>query len=178
MCEFVSWKEMPPTWKPDVERRIYFLTDSDLKSKRGRELKKYLGPKYEEDKIGHGAIDWFYKLEGVGRNQECTEFLDPNSFPAEIAQAIKDGKFSMFGTCPQILTDAANEIYWASRKALEEPYWASLKALEEPYRASLKALEEPYRASLKALEEPYWASLKALFWKIAKDPQNRKEVWR
>jgi hypothetical protein len=45
---------------PNDKNDVIFLDDDDLDSPRGRELREYLGEKYNEDKIGHGAIAWFY----------------------------------------------------------------------------------------------------------------------
>ena len=86
MCDFVSWIE--------YDDQILFLTDAELNTKRGRELRKYLGNQYYEDIKGHGAIRFYYEIGDKGHNKECTDLSDPNIFPSVITEAIKKGKFS------------------------------------------------------------------------------------
>ena len=172
MCEFASWKKMPKTWNPEVTRRIFYLTKPDLDSKRGRELKKFLGPQYDNDKVGHGAIDWFYQLGGVGINKECTNFNDPNEFPPEIVADIKAGNFYGMGLPTEILTPDARAQY----EAVEKPAWAQY------YWAQYKAVEKPAGAQYEAVRDRAWAQYKAAlhkaFWGLFADPNNRIEPWR
>ena len=153
MCEFSSWKKMPKTWNPEVTRRIFYLTKPDLDSKRGRELKKFLGPQYDNDKVGHGAIDWFYQLGGVGINKECTNFNDPNEFPPEIVADIKAGNFYGMGLPTEILTPDARAQY----EAVEKPARAQFEAVEKSAWAQYKAVEKPAGAQFEAVEKPAWA---------------------
>ncbi len=85
MCEFVSWAE--------YKGEIFFLTNKEMKSRRGKELITHTVDK--SDLVGHGAILWFY---GLGRKttaqHECEDFSSPDNFPPRIVDAIKSGQMS------------------------------------------------------------------------------------
>ena len=150
MCEFVSWK--------NYEDHVYFLVDSDLDTKRGRELLAYLGDKREEDLPGHGAIEYYYpELKGKGKNCECTDFSTQKNFPAEIRKEIKAGKMSLIGFNKNLLNKKGNVKYEEARatawKAYEEAKAPAWKAYEEAKATALKAYEEATATALKAYEE-------------------------
>ena len=71
MCEFISWIE--------YKGEILFLTDDELETKEGKDLKKYLGSSYYTDIVGHGAIVAYYVGIAKGRwwdgfdEYECKE---------------------------------------------------------------------------------------------------------
>jgi hypothetical protein len=161
MCEFPSWIEIPEHLQKKYGREIFFLTNNELKTKRGRELIKYLGPTFNEDVKGHGAINWYYQLEGVGKYKELPNFRSPVDLPQEIAQAIKDCLFSRIGICIQILTLEAKEKVSKTYEALTKPAWKIYK-----YKTIW-----PDENAHKAIE-------KQVFWRFVKNPENRVEVWR
>ena len=102
MCEFVSWKEVKC---PDGSTQILFLTSDDVfNTSKGRKLQKHTTP---GDFIGHGAIDFYYDLDGKGVNHECTDFWTPKNFPPEIVEAIKAGKFFLLAPVPAGILRAA-----------------------------------------------------------------------
>ena len=103
MCHFVSWK--------DLEGELYYLTCSDLSTKKGRELRKYLGTKFADDIMGHGAIDWFFELNGKGINKEVDDFSSPENFPKEIADKIKKGMFEDIGFDESLLNAGGKKAY-------------------------------------------------------------------
>ena len=78
MCEFISWI--------NYNDKIYFLTDDEINTPKGQELKKYLGNKYWEDIKGHGAIRYYYDIAWPPEKysfshrycMECMDFSDPN----------------------------------------------------------------------------------------------------
>ena len=112
MCDFISWIE--------VGGNIFFLTSDDLHSRKGWELKKHLGSQYTEDVKGHGAIKWFFDMEGKGKHKECTDFSTPSNFPPEIVVAIKAGKFRGIGIAKQLLKTPA----WAEyEKVKASAFW-------------------------------------------------------
>jgi hypothetical protein len=125
MCNFISWKEK------EGEKPL-FLDDDDLDSKRGRELKEYLGSAYDEDKKGHGAITWYYPNSKDWQHRECEDFLDPNNFPAEIVVKIKKGKFSKFGVCEGILSAYGKKELARCQKADAKVFWKI--AVQKKYR--------------------------------------------
>ena len=112
MCHFISWI--------DLEGQLYYLTSKELRSKRGKELKDYLGSAYAEDVVGHGAIDWYFDLKGLGVHRECTDFSSPANFPDEIVKAIKSGAFKGMGLCPEILNQSASAEY---EKIRQSAFW-------------------------------------------------------
>ena len=124
MCEFISWKEVTTADGKDVE--ILFLTYDDIyNSKRGRKLQKFTTP---DDFIGHGAIDFFYDLNGKGIDKECTDFSSPNNFPPIIVDAIKKGKFYLLGTPKALLLDGVIAPLYADYGAKCDPLDADYKA--------------------------------------------------
>ena len=141
MCEFISWIE--------YEDQILFLTDADLNTKRGRELRDYLGKKFDEDIMGHGAIRFYYEIGQKGHNRECTNFLNPDNFPAVIQNAIKKGKFSKIGipeVVNQVLTKSAKKEYDAVKRPAKEEYDAVKRPAKEKYDAIVKSAWEKYEA--------------------------------
>jgi tetratricopeptide (TPR) repeat protein len=193
MCEFLSWKEK------EGEKPL-FLDDDDLASKRGCELKAYLGSAFDEDKKGHGAITWWYPSSKGWMHRECEDFSDPKNFPPEIVEKIKLGKFSQFGVCEKILNkygkaelqkfQEADKAWQEADKAWQEAdkAWQEAdKAWQEAYKAwqeADKAWQEAYKARQeadKAWKEAYKARQeadKAVFWKIAVQKKYRVKAWR
>ena len=94
MCDFVSWIE--------YEGKNYFLTNKHLEDKEGQELIRFLGPEFDEDIKGHGAIRAYYNggkqqfKEGLkwGTEKENSDLSSPANFPPEIVESIKKGKMS------------------------------------------------------------------------------------
>lgn len=86
MCEFLSWVEK--------DKKIHFLTPELIYSTpRGKALQKFC--QSTEDYLGHGAIKFYFDVEG-GENKECTDFSIPDNFPPKIVKAIKSGDFKGF----------------------------------------------------------------------------------
>lgn len=104
MCEFVSWI--------NYDGKNYFITETDLQTKEGRELlKQYNNDIFHEDVVGHGFIRAFYlKLNGKGQNKECTDFSSPKNFPPEIVKQIKAGNMK-FKVIPELIEGPARAEY-------------------------------------------------------------------
>jgi len=87
MCERISWIEL-------ADGTLLYLTTYDLwDTKDGKRVREQF---CVNDWWGHSAIKLFYKKKlqnKLGTEYECQNFATPENFPAEIAQAIKDGKF-------------------------------------------------------------------------------------
>lgn len=161
MCDFVSWIEKDGT--------LWYLTTADIQSKRGKELMDYT--QNRDDLKGHGAIRWFYDLKG-GIEKECIGFSSPGNFPAEIAEAIKQGKFSRwFGAVPKgILRAPLYADYKAKRAPLYDDYEAKRAPLYADYEAKRDALHADYEAKRDALDCQAWL--------LAIDPENRADAWK
>jgi hypothetical protein len=90
MCEQLSWIELS-------DGHLLYLTTYDLfDTPQGEHVRKQLT---EDDWCGHSAIKIFYAQTPqikLGIDRECTDFTYPSNFPAELADAIKAGKFSWF----------------------------------------------------------------------------------
>lgn len=108
MCDFVSWIE--------YEGKNYWLKDKDLETKEGKKLLKEVS---NGDICGHGAIRTYYaggqqkvgqKLQW-GKERQCTDFSNPNNFPAEIVKCIKSGGMSRIGISLQLLNDVGKAEY-------------------------------------------------------------------
>ena len=150
MCEFVSWIE--------YEDQILFLTDADLNTKRGRELKDYLGEKYM-DISGHGAIRFYYEIGDKGHNRECSDFSDPDEFPPAIIEAIKKGKFSKIAM-PENPLQLIKAQAWAKYKKIQIPAWAKYEKIKAPAWAKYKKIKAQ------------------VFWSLMRNKKNRAKNWR
>lgn len=101
MCNFISQKK--------YKGKVYFLQNSDLDTKKGKELLK---KEYKDDIKGHGAIEHYYpELERKGINKECEDFYSPDNFPKEIASALVQGKLTRIGITLYILNDKEKAEY-------------------------------------------------------------------
>ena len=181
MCEFVSWVEH--------EDKLYYLTANLLNTKEGRDLKKFLGTAYAEDIKGHGAIEHYFGIKG--KHCECTDFLSPNNFPAEIVKAMKSGAFRGIGIPDesQVLTKKAYADYKFKRAPLYADYESKLATLDADYLSKRDSLYADYlskRAPLYAdylskrdsLDADYASKLADLFWDIFMDKKNRAKAWK
>jgi len=185
MCEFVSWIE--------YHKEILFLTQREMETKRGRELRKYLSVQFEQDKIGHGAIEWYFNLRpNSGIHKECVDFSDPHKLPQEIVEAIKDGSFRNFAVPKNILNDqAVRSVNKIERAAYAKFRKIEFRAMAE-YGKILKSADfkaEEYdaisrraRSEQNKIQDPayeaYAATVAHAFWNVAKDSKNRRSVWR
>ena len=146
MCQFVSWIEL--------EGEVFFLDDTKLNTKEGRELLK---PEYAADILGHGAIRHYYpELKHYGVDKECSNFSTPDNFPDEVVEAIKKGLFEGFDICPDILTPSASAEYDKIRK----PAWAEYDKIRKSASAEYDKIRKP------------------AFWKLARVKKNRKKIWK
>ena len=160
MCEFISWIEL--------DEKVFFLENADLDTKEGRELIKYLGDKVEEDLPGHGAIRHYYpELKEKGINKECTDFSSPKNFPKEIVSAIKQGKLSRIGVCPQVLNKIGNKAY----KKVEAPALEAYEKVKAPAWEAYEKVKAHAWEAYKKVEAP-------AFHKIVRQKQYRNKEWK
>ena len=181
MCDFISWIEL--------DGRNYFLTKKELRTKRGKELMDYLGDHFYDDVKGHGAIDFYYELQGQGKHHECEDFSDPNNFPPEIVSALKNGAFDEIGLNSGLLNstalaecekarDAARVEYGKARDAARVEYEkARATARVECEKACDAARVECEKARATALAE-YEKTIMSALWDLFRDPENRASAWR
>ena len=165
MCEFISVKK--------IGDKLYYLTATDIESKRGKELRDW--SQDYDDLRGHGSVDFFYDLKGKGESLEFTDFSSPRNFPPELVRAIITGKFRRwFGPVPKgLLKTTLYDSLLKEKRALLEAYIAKERLLWEAYDAKLKPLLEAYNAKLTNLYEQYWLLLckeenRATKWKSLK----------
>ena len=193
MCEFISWIEL--------DEKVFFLENADLDTKEGRELIKYLGDKVEEDLPGHGAIRHYYpELKEKGINKECTDFSSPKNFPKEIVSAIKQGKLSRIGVCPQVLNKIGNKAYkkveapaLEAYEKVKAPALEAYKKVEAPALEDYKKVEAPALEAYEKVKAPAWEAyekVKAHAWeaykkveapafhKIVRQKQYRNKEWK
>jgi hypothetical protein len=162
MCDFISWKVVRTA---DGGMEILFLTYDDIyNTKRGKELQKYTIP---NDFVGHGAIDFYYGLNGRGTNKECTDFSSPDNFPSIIADAIKMGKFYLMGTPEGLLLPSKRDPLYADYEAKCAPLDADYKAKRDPlyadYEAKCAPLDADYKAKRALLDADYKAKRDPLY---------------
>ena len=140
MCDFVSWIE-----KDD---QILFLTDDDLDTKKGKELIKYC--MCLEDTRGHGAIRHYYNFEG-GIDKECTDLSNPDNFPKQIQEALKQGKMCSFdpGSLATILTPKARKEYdiikqsaWNKYLKIQQSAWKEYDIIQQSARKEYRKIRQ------------------------------------
>ena len=121
MCEYISWIE--------YEGKNYFITETDLQTKEGRELlKQYNNNIYHKDVVGHGFIRAYYpELKRMGQNKECTDFSSPKNFPHEIVKQIKAGNMK-FASIYNLLNRPALAEY----EKIQGPAWAEYEKIKGP----------------------------------------------
>jgi hypothetical protein len=165
MCKSISWYEK------DGEKPL-FLDDDDLASKRGRELKEYLGTKYDEDKCGHGAVVFFYPSAKSWKQKECTDFSTPKNFPIEIVEKIKLGKLSQFGTCDLILNKYGIIELEKKRKADADSKkaYADMNKAYADWKKADATWKKAYATWKKADDK--------VFWSIAIHKKFRTKEWK
>src|SRR4030042_5084025 len=134
MCEFLSWVELP-------NGKLRYLTAKNLATKKGRELREYVGN--SEDLTGHGAIRKYWGLDNyiihhVGKNHECADFSTPDNFPSELAEAIKSGEFRGLGLPLRMLVQEAQEeydrVYQPARKEYIRVYQEAKEEYDRVYQ--------------------------------------------
>jgi hypothetical protein len=189
VCEFISWKEIKC---PDGSTQILFLTYDDIhNTSRGLELRNHTTG---DDLRGHGAIDFYYQLNGKGKNRECTDFSTPDNFPKEIVVALKAGL--MRGVSDyfpnRLLTAALDADYKAKTAPLYADYEAKRAPLDADYKAKRAALDADYKAKRAPLDADYKAKTAALYadykakraplddaqWDLFLNPDNRCNAWK
>jgi hypothetical protein len=127
MCDFISWV--------DIDGVVFFITDKELRTKRGRDLMKYSG--WDTDVIGHGFIREYYELppgaansewgyhvnKRLGNNCEINCFIEyMDRFPEEIQKAFKYFKqnFSYILNEPEVLSNRCRKDEFDEVKFLVE----------------------------------------------------------
>jgi hypothetical protein len=170
MCDFISWIELDGV--------NYFITSKQLRSKRGKELKDYLGSKYSDDVKGHGAINWFFDLKGKGIHRERTNFSNPKNFPNEIIELIKSGGFKGIGVCEEILTDET----WKKYEEIRQSAWKKYQEIEHPAYEKYEEIRQSAREKYLEIQQPalkeYHETISKEFWGLAIIKENRKDVWK
>jgi hypothetical protein len=188
MCHFLSWTEF--------EGKLYYLTADCLKDARGVELRKHLGRSFNEDVIGHGAIDFYWGLNGKGVHKEFTNFSSPDRLPDLLQQAFLNGEFRRLpvpydNLAKQILCASA----WKEYDKACDPAWKEYDkvrdaALKEYDKACVPALKEydkacvpapawkEYDKACDAAWKEYKKACDAAFWKLVLKKKNRNEKWQ
>jgi len=168
MCDFVSWIEKNGT--------IWYLTTANIESPRGKELRDFI---QWEEVSGHGAIRWFYSLEG-GYNQEFTGFDYPSNFPKEIREALVRGEFARwFGDTPiGLLSRDAEKEYC---QMLEQEECETQKEEEDLRVKFADGDPQSYSSGLVELREHHIlrrSKLRQASWHMFMDPNNRADLWK
>ena len=147
MCQPISWKE-----KNGV---LVYLTTEDIKSKRMQEFKAY-NKQWSTDIMGHGAIDFFYPDAKGAKQSEVNFPAPPSAYPAEIADAMKAGKFRGVFAAPELLS--------VSGKAEYDKVVATAWAECDKVKATATA--------------EYDKVIMDAFWGVWANKENRVEEWR
>ena len=178
MSVFISWVEH--------DGKNWFLTKNELFTERGKKLIIHCDSIVNI--VGHKAIRWYYNFKG-GFNKECSDFTNPNRFPPEIVQAIKDGLFEGMGIAPEILTKEAQEKYrkveqqaWEECDRKERQAWEECNRKEQQaggtYNKITQQAQEEYGKIVQQAQEEYRRIAQQMFWLLSKNPNNRIEVWK
>ena len=161
MCERYSWIEK--------DGEVIFLTADDVfKTKRGKALQKHT---CQDDWYGHGAVRWYYHFtDGIDR--ECTDFSTPKNFPAELVEAIKDGKMWGFGITEKMKAMLLAPA-WAEYKKIQQSAWAEYEKIQKSAFSWAKFMKLQPSAWAK-----YQKTAQKNFAGLFKNPNNRKKCWR
>jgi len=171
MCQLVSWIEK--------DKKLYYLThDLIWNTKRGKEYLDYLGnsPYALGDLPGHGAIRWYFELEG-GTEKEVNDFSKPKNFPDEIVGAIKGGEFRGLGTPEGLLKQSAREEYQKIRQSAYEEYQKIRQLAREEYEKIEQPAYAEYQKIRQSAYEEYQKIRQSAFWDLFADTKNRVKAW-
>jgi|GEM_PF-5733723 len=139
---------------------IWYLTTADIESSRGIELRVYT--KALDDLRGHGAVRWFYNMQG-GKETEYRNFSTPDNIPEEIVKKVITG-YSFcrwFGLPPpRILLPA---IYTEGVKK-------AITLIRDYYKLKKPDTFKEYQVLMLNLQEEYWLKIR--------DKNNRMRNWR
>jgi len=153
MCEFISWVEH--------NGKTYFLIYHQIhETKRGQECREYSGS--SDDFLGHGFIRLFYNLPETGDgNRECTDFSNPDRFPAAIVDALKAGEFAGLATPRGLLSDTAfaqfekvRQAAWAEYRKVEQDAFAQYEKVTQDARTQYVRVKQAARAEYRKVEQP------------------------
>ena len=185
MCEFISWKEVTDK---DGKVHLFYLTANDIwNTKRGKELIKYC--QNSDDLVGHGAIDYYYQLNGKGVSKECIDFATPDNFPKEIVKDIKRGAFRGMGIHSALLTQQA----WVEYRKIRQPAWVEYGKIRRQAWVEYRKIRQPAWAKYEKIRQPAWAKYEKIrqqawveydkirqdiFWDLFANPKNRTKKWR
>ena len=166
MCDFISWYEK--------DGAVIFLTDDDLATKEGKELRKYLGDQFTRDICGHGAIKKFYELKGWDfpdgmQQKECDDFSTPNNFPPQIIEAIKSCKLTQIGRPPDSV------LLQRGIKAIQKD--KGWQETDVKWREADTKWEEAY-AKWEEADTKWQEAYTNAFWEVFSDTKNRQKGWR
>ena len=163
MSKFLSWIEH--------KGKLYYLTKAKLNSRKRKILREYCG--WDDDLTGHGAIRWYYNLKAwAGINKECTDFSSPRNFPREIAEAIKRGLFEGMGIPLQILTPEALDKYEIAIQSA----WVEYENARQSARNKRHLID--YEKARQSALNKFREINQSTFWNLAKNPENRVDVWK
>jgi hypothetical protein len=190
MCHFISWTEIKqetPSDSPFYDRKrgvkLYYITGDCLKDSRGVELRKHLGDKFDEDVVGHGAIDFYWGLNEKGKRVDFTNFSSPEGLPDKIRKDLLSGAFrgmpitSSIPAMNSTLCDAA----------LEKCNEVCDDAFEERNRICATACNftiseadswKKYERVCDAALRRYNRICTTTFWKLFLKKKNRIKEWK
>lgn len=198
MCEFVSWIE--------YQDKPWFLTNADLRTKEGRELRKHLESWFQQNVCGHGAIRHYWGIpQEKGENMEYPY----DHMPAVIIDAMESGAMSLIGFSNRMLSDAGNRAHEEAMSAINGAYKNTKDAARKTHDKASRSLTKTYRAAIDAsvdedakytvckayneatisisrayhdttdpLREAHHEIARKAFWDLFNDPLNRIEELR
>ena len=155
MCHFISWTEL--------DDQIFYINDDCLTDKRGKKLIEHLGQHYRDDIKGHGAIDFYWNLEGKGTHKEY-EGSNLTELPNKIVVDLLNYKFTKIGFNLALLNkDGKAEYKKIERSAYDEyektgqPAYAEYMKIREPAYAEYKKIREVAYAKYEKINQSAYA---------------------
>ena len=151
MCDFLSWTE--------YKGKLFYLTNFELNTRDGKNLRKKLGKNFNEEIKGHGAIKEYFGLpHGRCKDFECTDFSSSINFPPEIAERLKQGLFSQIGKNTDLLTQPALDEY----KKITQPAWNEYKKITQPALDEYKKITQPAWNKYEKIKQSAWNKYKKI----------------
>jgi chromosome condensin MukBEF MukE localization factor len=173
MCDFVSWIE------DNINDKVYFISNKELDTYKGEQLKKYLTTEFYEDIIGHGAIKKYFNINSAtfssNEKEECT-LKYPNKIPLIIVNAIKRGDMSKVG-----IPDNPSDLLNAESV---KKYNKEVKKIDDKYDTLEDIIRDSNITSItkdRVYQYMYMNQDKEkieYFWKIFKKKSNRQKRWQ
>lgn len=156
------------------------MSNKELKTDKGQDLKEYLSYAFHDDITGHGTIRKYFDLKDYDINNEQEQEEDclryPSKLPKQIVDAIKSGQMSMIGI-PANPSDLLNKKAVKIYRKKESEFYDQYEEADDIVMKYVKAdtIYEKVRRDINMIQMD--KCMKA-FWELFKKKDNRQKAWQ